>query len=91
MSDIRIIGFLFIQILLSGIFLYLVQRLIAKNLEPKSLNGHYITLGDFNRLTNQIQLHLEEKIEVIKDKISYIEKRLEEVEKTIKEIEKKLK
>ena len=79
----------------SGIFIFLLQRVLLRTIEPKSLNSNYLTLSDYNKLTDRLKTELEQEyrsdLKILSTRLDFLENRLEKIENILTELQKEIK
>jgi len=83
------------QAVISGVFIFVLQRVLCRLLEPKSLNSNYITFSDYSRLIKDLQEALRKEAEsdfkVLAVRMDFFEEKLERLEISINELQKEIK
>ena len=79
----------------SGIFIFLLQRILLRTIEPKSLNGNYLTFSDYNKMSSKLKEELEKEyrsdLRLLSTRLDFLEKRLEKIENILTELQKEIK
>jgi len=79
----------------SGIFIFLLQRILLRTIEPKSLNSNYLTFSDYNKMSSKLKEELEKEyrsdLRLLSTRLDFLEKRLEKIENILTELQKEIK
>ena len=95
-EKISLILFQFVALgIFSGIFIFLLQRILLRTIEPKPLNSNYLTLSDYNKLTDRLKTELEQEyrsdLKLLSTRLDFLENRLEKIENILTELQKEIK
>ena len=78
-----------------GVFIFLLQRVLLRTIEPKPLNSNYLTLSDYNKLTDRLKTELEQEyrsdLKLLSTRLDFLENRLEKIESILTELQKEIK
>lgn len=88
------ISFILFQVFVYGIFIFILQKILQKTLEPKSLCNNYLTFSDYNKLINELQKNLkkesESDIKILSVRLEFLEQRLERIENALNDLQKEI-
>lgn len=88
-------SFLLFQVFIFGIFIFIIQRILLKTVEPKPLNSNYLTLSDYNKMSNELRSELEKEyksdMKLLSTRLDFLEKRLEKIENILTELQREIK
>ena len=82
-------------VVFGGVFIFLLQRILLRTIEPRPLSSNYLTFSDYNKMSSKLKEELEKEyrsdLRLLSTRLDFLEKRLEKIENILTELQKEIK